>query len=85
MPLGFSESGLIKLAVDGMLFDAIGNVLWRSILVVRQGCEYLWVKCINRIGWLQNYTEGNHDPESCSPQEFAFEQSINIVNREITS
>jgi len=29
MLLGFSESGLIKLAVDGMLFDAIGNVLGR--------------------------------------------------------
>jgi hypothetical protein len=50
MLLGFSESGLIKLAVNGMLFHAIGNVLWRSILVLRQGCEYLWEKFIDRIG-----------------------------------
>jgi hypothetical protein len=50
MLLGFSESGLIKLAVDGMIFHVIDNVLWRSILVVRQGCEYLWEKFINRIG-----------------------------------
>ena len=84
MLLGFSESGLIKLAVDGMLFDDIGNVLGRSILVVRQGCEYLWEKFINRIGWLQNHAEGTHDPEGCWPQEFAFEHSINIVKREIT-
>jgi hypothetical protein len=76
MLLGFSESGLINLAIDGMLFDAIGNVLWRSILVVRQGCEYIWEKFINQIDrMIAKLCRRTHDPESCSPHEFVFEES----------